>query len=145
MESEDFFQEAFIKIYKDLHQYNANKGAFKSWAYRVVINVCLQKLRSKKSNLVAIDSSEAISLDLSHHDEIIESLSLQELTGLIQTLPEGYRVVFNMFVIDGYSHKDIANTLSISESTSKTQLLKAKRKLQQQITDLYNVEINQYG
>lgn len=145
MEAEDFLQEAFIKIYKDLNKFNPTKGTFKPWAYRVVINVCLQKLRAKKSNLVAIDSTEISNIDFGEHDRIIESLSLQELTKLIQALPEGYRMVFNMFIIDGYSHKDIAEILDISESTSKTQLLKAKRKLQQEINSLYNLEINQYG
>jgi RNA polymerase sigma-70 factor (ECF subfamily) len=145
MEAEDFLQEGFIKIYKDLNQFSANKGAFKSWAYRVVINVCLQKIRAKKSNLVALDSAEVSNLNLGDHDSIIESLSLQELTKLIQTLPEGYRLVFNMFVIDGYSHKDIAEALNVSESTSKTQLLKAKRKLQQEINILYDLNLNQYG
>lgn len=145
MEAEDYLQEGFIKIYKDLKQFNPSKGAFKPWAYRVVINVCLQKIRAKKSNLIALDSSEVNHLNDGDHDRIIETLSLQELTKLIQTLPEGYRVVFNMFVIDGYSHKDISKALEISESTSKTQLLKAKRKLQQEISGLYNLELNQYG
>lgn len=145
MEAEDFLQEGFIKVYKDLNQFNPSKGAFKPWAYRVMINVCLQKLRAKKAHLIALDSSEVSHLNDGDHDQIIETLSLQELTKLIQTLPEGYRLVFNMFVIDGYSHKEIAKTLDVSESTSKTQLLKAKRKLQQEISGLYNIEMNQYG
>lgn len=144
-EAEDYLQEGFIKIYKDLDKFNPLRGAFKPWAYRVVINTCLQKIRSKKTKLLNLDINSDPSMDLGHNAGIIEQLSLQELTELIQDLPQGYRTVFNMYIIDGFSHKEIASSLSISESTSKTQLFKAKKHLQQSVVELYKVEANQYG
>jgi RNA polymerase sigma-70 factor (ECF subfamily) len=144
-EAEDNLQDGFIRIYKDLHQFNPQKGAFKAWAYRIVINTCLQKIRSRKINYINLDTTGDMQIDVEHNAGIVEELSLQELTELIQGLPDGYRMVFNMYVMDGFSHKEISELLNISESTSKTQLFKAKRTLQQRLIDLYKVEANHYG
>ena len=85
----------------------------------------------------SVDSDQYNSA-LQTHDDILERLSLEELTKLIQQLPQGYRVVFNLFVIEGYSHKEIADLLGVSTNTTKTQLFKAKAALRKQLKQQYS-------
>jgi len=127
-DAEDLVQEAFVKIFRDLHQFDASKASYLSWSKRVVINTCLMKLR-KKSVFNFMDNIVDMTNKFYLPSRAIENLSLQDLTKKIQALPKGYRTVFNMYVIDGYSHAEIADKLDISESTSKTQLFKAKKHL----------------
>ncbi len=135
-DAEDVVQDAFVQIYRDLHQFNEEKGKFYTWSNRVVINTCLQKLRKKSVLNVFTDIME-YGQKFSINAMAIENLNLEDLTKLIQKLPKGYRTVFNLYVIDGYTHKEIAEMLQISESTSKTQLMRAKKLLK---TDLSKVE-----
>jgi len=128
-DAEDLLQESFIKIYKALKSYDHAKSVFYTWSKRIVINECLQHLRKKKNEL-DFDLISEYELDEAVVDESQEHLSLKDLTELIQKLPKGYRTVFNLYVVDGYKHQDISNILDISESTSKSQLRKAKRMLQ---------------
>ncbi|NNL90741.1 MAG: sigma-70 family RNA polymerase sigma factor [Saprospiraceae bacterium] len=143
-DAEDMLQESWIKIYNDLKQFNPSKGKFIHWSKRIVINTCLQKLR-KNSALDSFENIFEIGLNISTTNNAIDKLSLQELTKVIQSLPKGYRTVFNMYVIDGYSHKEISTILEISESTSKTQLLKAKRFLKGHITSPQFDAVNSYA
>lgn len=126
--AEDTLQEAFIAIYKDLHQFDESKSKFITWATRITINKCLKKVR-KKSVFSSMDSILELKFKFSIRASAIDQLNLEDLTSLINSLPKGYRLVFNMYVIDGYSHKEIADELNISVSTSKTQLMRAKRLL----------------
>lgn len=135
-DAQDLLQDSFVAIYKDLHKYDASKGQLKFWARKVVVNVCLQKFR-KKSALNAFDELSEIS-DLQVKDSnAIDNLSTQELLKLIVQLPKGYRTIFNLYVVDGYTHKEIGQLLNISPNTSKTQLMKARKLLQSKI------EVNQ--
>lgn len=134
-DAEDVVQDAFIKIYRDLRQFDAAKGEFYTWSNRIVINTCLQKLRKKSVLNVFTDILE-YGQKFSINAMAIENLNLEDLTKLIQQLPKGYRTVFNLYVIDGYTHREIAEMLDISESTSKTQLMRAKKILK---TDLSKV------
>ena len=133
-DAEDLLQDSCVKIFKDLKQFDPSKGTFLNWSKRVVINTCLQKLR-KNNVLNDFDNIFELNTSLATKSEAIDNLNLQDLTKVIQTLPKGYRTVFNMYVVDGFSHKEIANLLSISESTSKTQLMKAKRLLKTHISN----------
>jgi len=133
-EAEDMLQEACIKIYRDLYQFNSEKASFINWSRRVVINTCLMALR-KKSVFDHMDNIFEIGGNISVESNALEKLKLQDLTKLIQSLPSGYRTVFNMYVIDGYSHVEIAEALGISVSTSKTQLMKARKMLQSKIAE----------
>jgi len=99
---------------------------------RVVINTCLQKLR-KKTVLDDFDDITEKSYDIGVSPEVINRLSLQELTSIIHKLPPGRKLIFNLYVIDGYTHKEISQQLGISISTSKTQLMKAKKLLKSDI------------
>ena len=132
-EAEDVLQESYIKIFKDLDKYDSTKSQFTTWSNRVVINTCLMNLR-KNNVLRDFDNIIDISGKLTVDADAVDNLSLQDLTGFITQLPKGYRTVFNMYVIDGYKHPEIAEHLGVSVSTSKTQLMKAKQMLQGMIT-----------
>jgi len=128
-EAEDIVQEAFISIYKSLKQYDPSKSNFSTWSNRVVVNACLQQIRRKN---IFNDFEDIIDLaqTLEVEPNALNHLKLKDLTRLILNLPKGYRTVFNMYVIDGYTHKEIGEQLGIAASTSKTQLMKARKMLQ---------------
>lgn len=131
MEAEDMLQDGFIKIFTDLHQFNA-KGALGAWMRRVVVNVALQHIRKHKKFQAIVDL-EHISNEYQTGEVAITNLNAEALVSLIQKLPAGYRTVFNLYVIEGYSHKEIAKLLNINENTSKSQLSKAKATLRNQL------------
>jgi RNA polymerase sigma factor (sigma-70 family) len=134
-DAKDVLQEGFIKIFRDLHQFDPEKGKFEHWMKRVFVNTCLETFRRKRIDFTSLD----VTVQLPSLDEnALSALSLQELTRLIQNLPIGYRTVFNMYVIEGYSHPEIAEKLNISESTSKTQFMKAKFVLRQKLEESLN-------
>ena len=130
-EAEDNLQDGFITIFKKVKQFEY-KGSFEGWMKRIVINTALQKYREKNVlNLINEDSiSDEVSVEV---DE--EEVSLDYLLNLIQNLPNQYRLVFNLYILDGYSHKEVGKTLGISEGTSKSNLSRArtilKRKIEQ--------------
>jgi len=133
-EAEDILQEGFIKIFKDLNQY-AGKGAIGAWMRKVMVNTALQYIRKWKKDWQHEDSQDYQNA-FQNNAVVFQKLGLEELTKLIQKLPQGYKIVFNLYIIEGYSHKEIANILGISESTSKTQLFKAKAALRQQVAKM---------
>lgn len=141
-QAQDYLQESFISIFKNLKQFDTSRGAFEPWAKRVTINTCLMDLRKK--TLYAVNISEAEKVESTAND-VLSDLSLKEMLALIQQLPDGYKTVFNMYVIDGYSHKEIAEELNISPSTSKTQLMKARLLLQKKISNLHQVLNQDHG
>lgn len=128
VEAEDILQEGLIKIYRDLHQYNADRGAFSTWSSRVLVNAALRFLKKNQWQNTFSDISENPEL-VSHDEPVYAQIERKELTEMIRTLPLGYRVVFNMYCIEGYSHKEIAEQLEVSVGTSKSQLSKAKKTL----------------
>lgn len=131
-DAQDLLQDAFVSIHKDLKQFDASKGALKFWARKVVVNVCLQKLR-KKSPLNTFEELSDYSEKTPTKHNILDELSLQELLKLIVQLPKGYRTIFNLYVIDGYNHREIGELLGISSNTSKTQLMKARKLLKNKV------------
>lgn len=126
-EAEDMLQDGFIKIFQDLKNYRGT-GVFAGWMRKVMVNTALQHLRKQKKMFPSIDLQEVH--DQFETDEDIHSdLNAKALTQLVQQLPAGYRAVFNLYVIEGYSHQEIAQQLGITTSTSKSQLFKAKASL----------------
>ncbi len=123
MEAEDIMQEIFIKIFTRIDQYKPS-GSFEAWLKRVSINYSIEVYRRNK-RLVFIDSYEGTYED-SYETTTLQELSAAEITKLINQLPEGYRMVFNLFAIEGYTHKDIAELMGVSEGTSKSQFSRAK-------------------
>ncbi len=132
--AEDNLQDGFIQIFKTINQYK-NQGSFEGWAKRVVINVALQKFREKKHLEIVSNSFLAIDDDVAQDDDDFETTHLSEtfLLKLIQDLPERYRLVFNLYAIDGFSHTDIAKMLSIGIGTSKSNLFRARAILKEKI------------
>lgn len=133
----DMLQNGLINIYTKISQFNSDRGNFKSWSGRIIVNDCLMYLRK----------NSFISEDLNNHHNVFDKsetsldiLSAEELTKLIQKLPDGYRAVFNLYVLEGYQHREIAEKLKISEGTSKSQLFKAKKLLREKLEILYQLE-----
>lgn len=127
-QADDIFQEGLIKVYKDLYQFDSSRSAFKTWSSRVMVHAALRYL--KKYTWVDTLSLEEVAYHFEDQDETVYSaLAARELTMVVQQLPIGYRLVFNMYAIEGYSHKEIAKELGISEGTSKSQLSKARKYL----------------
>lgn len=124
-EAEDFLQEAFIRIYDKLHTYQ-HSGSLEGWIRRVVVHTALNKLRSRK---FYDDIPEDLPVQDHSHVDVMSELGERDLLKMISDLPSGYRTVFNMYAIDGYDHAEIAETLGISEGTSRSQLAKARATL----------------
>lgn len=127
-ESQDNLQDAFLTIFKKIKQYN-NKGSFEGWMKRIVINTALQRYR-KSSVLDVIKDDDVV-------EDVIEvedpSVSLDFLLEIIQELPDKYRLVFNLYVLDEFSHKEIAEMLNISVGTSKSNLSRARHILKEKL------------
>jgi len=127
-EAEDNLQDAFITIFDKIDQFKF-KGSFEGWMKRIVINTTLQTYRQKNVlNLVEKDLPDEVDVEV---DE--EEISLDYLLKIIQELPERYRMVFNLYVLDGYSHKEISDLLGIAEGTSKSNLSRARLILKEKI------------
>ena len=131
MEAEDNLQDAFITIFQRIGQYQG-KGSFEGWMKRIAINTVLQKYRQKRLYDLPADDliEEKLDEDL---DDGSATLPLPFLLSIIQELPERYRLVFNLYVLDGHTHKEIAELLGISDVTSKSNLARARQLLQQKI------------
>lgn len=130
-EAEDLLQEGFIKIYSDLYQYRP-KSALGAWMRRVVVNVALQHIRKKKNHFKTVEI-EQIADSYEADDAVFSSMRAKALIRMVQQLPDGYRTVFNLYAIEGYSHKEIAEKLDITVNTSKSQLSRAKSVLRKMI------------
>lgn len=135
-EAQDNLQDGFLLIFEKINQFNF-KGSFEGWAKRVIINYILQQYR--KQNLFEIVSEN-------YPDEVEveveeDAISIDFLTRIIQELPDRYRLVFNLYVLDGYSHKDIAEMLDINIGTSKSNLARAKAILREKIELNNNLSI----
>lgn len=136
-EAQDIFQEGVLKIFQKLEKFDVNRGTFKSWSSRVIINQALKYLQ-KHQWQQSFDDLKMVENEADFSIHIIETISARELTEIIQQLPSGYRMIFNMHEIEGFSHREIAETLNISIGTSKSQLSKAKRLLREKLKALYN-------
>lgn len=132
--AQDTLQDGFVKIFTKLSDYNG-KGSFEGWMRRIVVNTCLDQLR-KDQKLKMNTSIDDVSFLVKDNHWIEEELTAKDLLKLVESLPDGYRVVFNMFAIEGYSHKEIAEQLDISENTSKSQFSRAKSHLRKKLIEL---------
>ena len=133
--SNDVLQETFVKIYKNLNSYSF-KGSFEGWMKRILINCCLEYINKRKKIIFEPDSVLA-DKSVSNWELPIDEMSAQEIVELIHKLPDGYRMVFNLSVLEGYSHKEIGEQLGISESASRSQLTKAKQKLRELLKTIH--------
>jgi len=122
--AEDMLQEAFIKVFTKISTFK-NDGPLGAWIRRVVVNTATEIYRKEKKYLGNCEIDHHLYI-ISSQEDVIDALAAEELMGKIQQLPKGYRLVFNMYAIEGYSHKEIGKILKISESTSKSQYSRAR-------------------
>lgn len=137
-DAEDVLQEGFIKVFSNIDTFK-EEGSFEGWIRRIMINTALNNYQSNLKRYYQADISEELEI-VADNPDAFARLSATELLTLVQSMPLGYRMVFNMFAIEGYSHKEIGDMLDISENTSKSQLSRARVYLQKKIEDLAQVE-----
>ena len=134
MPAEDILQDGFITLFSKLDSYSG-EGSFEGWARKIFVNTALMSLRKTDALKLSDDLEEAgnLSSDISSQ---IQNIGYKEIMKIVMKLPDGYRTVFNMFVVEGFSHKEIAQALNISEVTSRSQLQRARMILQEKIKKL---------
>lgn len=138
-EAEDVLQEGFIKVFNKISSFKS-RGSFEGWLRRIMVNTAINHYKAKKkyqTQDIDLNSKHLVDSYASDEEtiEVDETLPKEELMKILQDLPEGYRFVFNMFVIEGMKHSEIAAELNISVNTSKSQLFKARRWLRQRIEE----------
>ena len=133
--AEDVMITAFMKVFSNLHLFE-HKGSFEGWIRRIMVNECISYLRVQKK----IQFIEEEKYCETHFNEVENHYSFEEIQYLIDSLPDGYRMVFNLYAIEGYKHQEIGQILGISEGTSKSQLSHARKMLQMQMQKLKNIE-----
>ncbi len=131
-EARDILQEGFIKIFDNLIHYK-HEGSFDGWVRRIIVNTALEKYRSKHSLYRVDDIDQLPEINASPDTEDYSGLEAADLLGIIRELPPKYRMVFNLFAIEGYSHKEISDMMNISEGTSKSNLSRARTILQRRV------------
>ena len=129
-EAQDILQEGFIKIFKKLSTYRGD-GSFEGWIRRIFVNTAIEHFRRKKY-LQPVTEKEENTLE-GNYLSVLDDLAERDIMALVQQLSPGYRTVFNMYVVEGYTHKEIGDALGISEGTSKSQLSRAKVILQEMV------------
>lgn len=132
--AEDILLTGFMKVFTNLKKFE-HKGSFEGWIRRIMIYECIDFIRAKKSQIIHQNNED---LHLNENESIyeMEEFSIDDIQYLIDNLPDGYKMVFNLYAIEGYKHQEIAAMLKISEGTSKSQLSHARKLLQNQIVEL---------
>lgn len=133
-QAEDVLQDGFIKVFNNLSKYSGS-GSLEGWVRRIMVNTSLDQIRKEVKFQDNIDFEE-VDFKVETKSFIVEGLMAEDLLLLINSMPDGYKTVFNLFAIEGYSHKEIADQLSITENTSKSQYSRARSFLQQKLKEL---------
>lgn len=133
-EAQDIVQNGFIKVFKKIDTFSG-KGSLEGWIRRIMVNTALDHLRSNKAQRFSVNIDD-VDFKLKHESIALGNLQAEDLLKLIRELPVGYRTVFNLYAIEGYSHKEIADQLEISENTSKSQYSRARALLQKKLSEL---------
>lgn len=137
-EAEDIMQEGFIRVFNKIGQFEF-KGSFEGWIKRIMVNTALEKFR-KNDRLYPVEEMKIFE-SVEYAEETISSISANDLLRIIQELPPRYKMVFNLFAIEGYSHLEIAEMMSISEGTSKSNLSRARVILQKNVVEYFGEKI----
>ena len=130
-EAKDILQDGFVKVFQKLEQFSFN-SPFEAWVRRIMVNTSIDFYRKSATEPYLNDID--VAGDVLEQQDVISDMSYAELLECLQQLPAGYKIVFNMYVIEGFSHKEIAEALHVTEGTSKSQLAKARGYLQKMIT-----------
>jgi RNA polymerase sigma factor (sigma-70 family) len=137
-EALDIFQEGFIKVFNNISKYG-DKGSFEGWVRRIMVNTAIDHIRKNKVNNSMVELNERHTDTMSEEEEesdaILNNIGYDELLLCVQDLSPAYRQVFNMYVVDGFSHQEIADALNISVGTSKSNLSKAKMNLKKLLSE----------
>lgn len=141
LEAEDIVQESFVKVFRNIEQFQ-NRGSVEGWIRKIIVNTSLQKYR-RQNHLFMVDDFDQIYGQLSFNDLMEDNITVNELLEFIHELPTQYRVVFNLYAIEGYNHQEISEMLNISEGGSKSNLSRARKILQQKVLQYYEHEIKE--
>ncbi len=135
-QAEDVLQDGFVKVFFKLKDYKG-EGSLEGWIRRIMVNTALDQIRKdlKFSNNSSFDD---VGYKLNYNDFTFENLVAEDLMKMVQSMPNGYRMIFNLFAIEGYSHAEIAETLGISENTSKSQYSRARAYLKERLEKMNN-------
>lgn len=144
-EAEDVLQEGFIKVFRNIKNFR-EEGSFEGWIKRIMINCAIDHYQKNLKHAFH-ENLDELNEKIADDEEITvkyrdQGIDKDQLMKMIQDLPDGYRIVFNMYVMEDYSHRDIATSLGISENTSKTQLMKARRALREKLEKIVAKELN---
>lgn len=137
----DALQEGFIKVYKYLNSFN-NTGNLYSWIKKIIVRSCLDQIKKEKANF-SIDIDQISTVD--HHYELdlnFDDYTYNKVLQVLNKIPQGYKIVFSMYVLDEMSHSEIASMLNITESTSRTQLYKARKLIKKNLVEYSIVNTN---
>ena len=140
-DAQDILQDGFLKVYEKVGQFKF-KGSFEGWVRKIMVNTALERFRNKYQMVDLNDNIKEV--DRKASNEILADISAKELMRFVQELSPRYRMVFNLYAIEGYSHKEISNMLGISEGTSKSNLSRARVILKEKINKFYKtlIQIN---
>ena len=130
-EAQDALQDGFIKVFSKLNDFK-HEGVLEGWIRRIIVNTCLDAIRKNAKTKYDIPIDD-VSYKLDYTDYGMQELEVEELMKIVQSMPNGYRVVFNLYAIEGFSHKEIGDKLGINENTSKSQYLRARAFLRERI------------
>ena len=133
-ESEEILNDVFLKVFNNLHKYDPTQP-FKAWLRTIVVHTAIDYYRKNQKYQLQIDIDEIDAVDF--NPDIISKISSEEIMTMIQQLPPAYRMVFTLYVVEGYNHREIADLLNIKEGTSKSNLQDARKKLQKMILVAY--------
>lgn len=139
-DAEDILHEGFLKIFEKIQQFKS-LGSFEGWMRKIMVNTALERYRNQYK--VVNMAGDATEYEQTGYDDLSVNLTAKELMSFIQDLSPQYRIVFNMYAIEGYSHKEISDTLNISEGTSKSNLSRARSILQEKVKIYYSKGIRQ--
>jgi RNA polymerase sigma factor (sigma-70 family) len=131
-DAQDILQDGFVKVFRHLERFRS-EGSFEGWMRRIFVNTAIEQYR-KKVILQKVDEHQEERMEDTNWN-VLDKLAAKDILNALQELSPGYRTVFNLFVVEGYSHKDIASMMGISEGTSKSQLARAKGILQQMLKE----------
>lgn len=142
--AEDILQESFIKIFKSIKTYKG-EGSFEGWMRKILVHTALRYIGKERRYRCVDEEIKSISVDKSVLNDAMQSLEHEQLMKLVDNLPDGYRQIFSLYAIEGFTHKEIAEKFSISIGTSKSQLARARKLLKIKVVELYKSSIAQNG
>ncbi len=134
-EAEDMLQDAFTEAFRKIHTFRY-ESAFGAWLKRIVVNRCINEIKRKKANLDFFEDMTSFEVD-DRKEEELPPLSIDAIRKAMEFLPQGNRLIFSLYLLEGYDHREIAQILNTSESNSKSQYMRAKRKIKEILTTVY--------